>query len=185
VLIDRFMPRFDVSERHERPVEAPPAEAFEIARRVDLSRSPIVAALFAVRMVPQFFTGAGTIRPKITLDTFMGNGFVLLGEEPDVEIVLGAIGTFWRPTGGMRPTVAEEFADFDEPGFAKGTMNLRVERFGRDASLVTTETRVQCTDETSLRRFKAYWRLVGPFSGLIRHQMLEMIAKEAGATVTV
>jgi hypothetical protein len=181
MLIDRFMPAFDVSEHHERRVDAPPATVFDVTRQIDLSRSPIVAALFGIRRLPQVITGTAPPIKRITFDSFIDYGFVVLGEDPGVEIVLGAIGTFWRPTGGIRPTVAEEFTDFDEPGFAKGTMNLRVDPFGAGSSLVTTETRVACTDASSRTKFKAYWRLIGPFSGLIRLQMLSLVEKEVAS----
>src|SRR5687767_13788933 len=181
MLIDRFMPRFDVSERHERRVDAPPDVVFEITRNVDLSRSPITALLFGIRRIPQLITGNAVSISKMTLDSLIDYGFVVLADEPGEEIVLGAIGTFWKPTGGMRPTVAEEFTGFTEPGFAKGIMNLRVQPFGAGSSLVVTETRVLCTDASSRRKFKAYWTLIGPFSALIRTQMLSLIEKDVAA----
>ena len=182
MLIDRFMPSFDVSEHHERRIDAPPSVAFDITRRIDLARSPIASILFGIRRIPQLVTGTSPTIRTLTLDSLVDYGFVVLAEEPGEEIVLGAIGTFWKPTGGMRRTVADEFITFKEPGFAKGIMNLRVDPFGAGSSLVITETRVLCTDDSSRRKFKAYWRLIGPFSALIRTQMLSLIEKEVAAS---
>ena len=45
-------------------------------------------------------------------------GFVPLGERPGEEIAVGAVGRFWSPLGN-RPRVVEDFAGFDEPGYAR------------------------------------------------------------------
>jgi hypothetical protein len=182
MLIDRFMPTFDVSEHHERRVDGASATVFDVARHIDLSRSPLTTVLLAIRRIPQFLTRTAFPVQQFDLDSMVDYGFVVLAEEPGEEIVLGAIGTFWKPTGGMRPTVADEFIDFAEPGFAKATMNLRVQPFGAASSLVITETRVLCTDASSRRKFKTYWRLIGPFSAFIRTQMLSLIEKEVSAS---
>lgn len=42
-----------------------------------------------------------------------------------------------------------------------------------------TETRVQCLDTASRRSFRRYWRVVGPFSGLIRWVMLRAVREAA------
>jgi hypothetical protein len=44
---------------------------------------------------------------------------------------------------------------------------------------LTTETRVACADAASRRRFRLYWLVVRPFSGLIRTAMLSAVAREA------
>jgi hypothetical protein len=44
---------------------------------------------------------------------------------------------------------------------------------------MVTETRVLCTDDEARRRFSLYWRLVGPFSALIRRVLLRRIKREA------
>jgi hypothetical protein len=38
--------------------------------------------------------------------------------------------------------------------------------------VLSTETRVQAVDDAALRAFRRYWRVVGPFSGLIRRRWL-------------
>ena len=52
-----------------------------------------------------------------------------LREAPD-ELVLGAVGRFWQPSGGPRRIEAAEFRDFDEPGFAKAAFNFEIEPAG-------------------------------------------------------
>jgi hypothetical protein len=56
-------------------------------------------------------------------------GWILLGERAGHEIALGLLGKFWRPVIEFaRITNAEEFRDFDEPGFAKTVYDLSVAR---------------------------------------------------------
>jgi hypothetical protein len=115
----------------------------------------------------------------MTLDDLMAAGFVWLGEEPGREFVLGLVGTFWRPRGGISRVAPPEFVAFDGPGQAKAVWNFRVISDGDDRSFVTTETRVRVPDEPSRRKFLLYWAAMGPFSGVIRKQALSLIKADA------
>ena len=115
----------------------------------------------------------------MTLDDLMGAGFVWLGEEPGREFVLGLVGTFWKPSGGVLRIEPREFAAFDEPGQAKAAWNFRVIPDGDDRTFVSTETRVRVPDEASRRSFVLYWAAIGPFSAVIRKQALSLIKREA------
>jgi hypothetical protein len=52
-------------------------------------------------------------------------GFHLLAENPDREIVLGFVGRWWDRGYGRVDWSAEEFRDFDRPGFGVGAWNFR------------------------------------------------------------
>ena len=54
-----------------------------------------------------------------------------------------------------------------------------MEAEGPATTRLVTETRVQCLDAASSRRFGLYWVVVRPFSGLIRRAMLRAVAREA------
>jgi hypothetical protein len=136
-------------------------------------------ALFAIRAVPHLVTGKAKFRRSLTLDDFVENGFVLLAEQVGKEVVLGAIGKFWRPDSGISRVDASEFQSFDDPGYAKAAMNFRVDELGPDRCLLVTETRVLCTDASSRRKFRLYWSAIGPFSGAIRHVMLRQAKRSA------
>ena len=58
-------------------------------------------------------------------------------------------------------------------------MNFLVQREG-EATRVTTETRVLCADDAR-PKFRLYWMLIRPFSGLLRRFMLRAIRQEAEA----
>ncbi len=179
MLLDRFLPRYDVSSRHQIEVDASPEEAFRAAVDLDLSGSVLVKVLFGLRSLPRLVTRKGGLPTEsVTLETFEKAGFVELGRRPNEEIVLGVVGQFWKPTGGIRSVEPELFTQFDEPGYAKGAFNFRV-RPRPSGSLITTETRVLCTDAAARRKFKLYWTAIGPFSGLIRGEMLRTLKRSA------
>jgi hypothetical protein len=180
VLIDDFMPTFDVSERHHTLVLAPAERAFAAARRVDLARSKVIKGLLAARAVPGL-TRRRRRQPleRLTLDDLLAGGFVWLGEEPGREFVLGLVGTFWKPRGGISRVEPAEFPSFEEPGQAKAAWSFRVVGDGEERSFVTTETRVRVPDDPSRRRFLLYWAAIGPFSGVIRKQALALIKADA------
>jgi hypothetical protein len=60
----------------------------------------------------------------------------------------------------------------------EGVLNFRVEQVeGR--TVLTTETRVLCTDPGARRRFRRYWALIRPASGAIRVAGLRAIRRRA------
>ncbi len=178
--LDDWMPAWDVVERHETLVRAPRDRAWSAVRTLDLSRSPVVRTLFALRSLPGLFARRGRRRALgATLDDLLRMGFVLLEERPGEEVVLGLVGKFWRPSGCIRRVTPEELRAFAEPGWAVAAWNFTLNPAGDGAVRVATETRVRCTDAASRRRFRAYWLLVGPFSALIRREMLRAIRRTA------
>jgi hypothetical protein len=179
VLIDDFMPTFDVSERHHTMVQAPAERTYEATRRLDLARSRVVRALYTARGIPLMVRRRRPRPRAMTLDDLVQSGFVWLGQDPDRELVLGVVGTFWKPMGGVRRIEASEFAAFDEPGVAKAAWNFRVIPDGDDRSFVLTETRVRVPDDASRRKFVLYWAVIGSFSGVIRKQALMLIKRDA------
>jgi hypothetical protein len=96
-------------------------------------------------------------------------------------------GKFWHVREEVEPIAdAEAFARFEEPGFAKGAMNFRIVEEG-DAARLTTETRVQATDDRTRRSFRPYWIPVRAIGGLMRLEILRAVAlrvKRSSETVS-
>jgi hypothetical protein len=192
LLIDQFLPRYDLAIVHAEVLRAPPEACYRVTRSVDLFRAPIIRALLDLRTVPQRVkdrlarrhvgAAAGPSMPSFRLDDMVRPpvNWRLLGEEPGVEMVLGQIGRPWQPTEmGSGPEVAPcEFAAFEKPGFAKIALSLRVQPYGAEASILTLETRVAVTDRVSLKQFQRYWALIGPFSHLVRWIALRLVAAD-------
>lgn len=177
--IDRHLLTYDVRSAHEIEVRAPASDVYRAARHVDLGKSLPAMALLAIRSVPHLLSGKARPSRAVTLDTVLDLGFVVLEEEQASHIVIGSVGKFWRPDSGIVRLTREEFQAFDDPGFAKGVMSFSVEQRGNGGSLLRTETRVQCTDDSARRKFSVYWRAIGPFSGFIRHAILTQIKRAA------
>ena len=176
--IDRHLGTYDVRSAHDIEVDASPTVTYRAMRNVDLGRSAPIVALFALRGLPHLVTGKARPTRLLTLDTFVEAGFTILEEEAPKELVMGAVGKFWRPDSGFVRVGPEEFRSFDEPGYAKAALAFTVEE-QEGSALLATETRVVCTDAAALRRFSLYWRAIGPFSGLIRRLMLDQVKRAA------
>jgi hypothetical protein len=179
MLLDRHLTKWDVRSRHEIVVNASASETYRAVRDIDLGNSLPVLVLFAIRAVPHLLTGRARFRRSLTLDALGETGFAILEEEAGREIVLGAVGRFWRPDSGIERIEPDAFDDFHEPGYAKGAFNFSVEERGPRRTLLATETRVLCTNDAARRKFGFYWRLIGPFSGAIRHMMLRQVKLNA------
>jgi len=179
MLIDSFAPNPDAVETHSIAISAAPGAVRHALRTADLGGSLIIKLLLGLRALPEFVLHGGRSAPrdrKITLQTVIDSGFGILAEEAD-EIVLGVTGRFWRPTGNLSPFHREDFDRAVPAGLARGVWNFRIEQDGGNRTILSTETRVVCGDDASRRKFRVYWILVRPFSGLIRRLMLRAVKR--------
>jgi hypothetical protein len=179
-MLDEFLPRYDVNEVHSVSTSAAPAAVMEAIRDLTPREVPVLVALMAVRSVPALLRRRRLPVRGPLLDGFTKSGFVRLRETPH-ELVLGGVGRFWQPSGGLRRIDATDFAGFAEPGFAKAAFNFRIERTG-DRTVLRTETRIATTDRHAQRSFARYWRLIHPGSALIRVAWLRAIRRRAERT---
>ena len=186
MLIDDYLPAFEASEHHAITIAAPAREVYAALRTADLGGHPVTKALMTLRSLPAALAaprdGMTRLaqmreRSRITLDDMLGHGFVQLDEEPGRELLIGVVGRFWRPTGNLEACDADRFREPLPPGMAKAVWNFAVEPRGDGATILTTETRIHCSDEQALRSFRRYWTVIQPFSGLIRRLMLRSVAR--------
>jgi hypothetical protein len=179
--IDLFAPHPDAVETHRIKIAASPAIVYRALWTTNLGSSLIIKLLLGLRSLPELVLhGSRPRNRKITLQTVIDSGFGVLSEKRGEEIVLGVTGRFWRPTGNLSPF---KRADFDQPvpaGTARGVWNFSVTENGKDLTILSTETRVTCGDAASRRKFRLYWLVVRPFSGLIRILMLRAVRKAVG-----
>ena len=164
-LIEQFLPRFDVANSYSVRVAAPATIVYEAARNIDLSASPVVRALFALRCMPS---------AALTTEGLLRLGFKILREDAPRGIVFGLIGQFWTLGGNLQRFEVDDFLDFNTPGFAKAAWSFEVHDDGKN-SLLSTDTRALCLDSASRRRFRRYWLIVRPFSGIIRREALRLV----------
>jgi hypothetical protein len=179
-LLDRFMPVFEVAERHRVAVAAPAAITFTAAAEVDLNRSLLVRTIFRARE----WVMRSTSRPLPSegfLRLAQRIGWGVLAERPGQEIVMGAVTQPWLADVVFRPLPPEQFALFNEPCYVKIAWTLRADPVGATRSVFRTETRVVATDAGARARFRRYWSLASPGIVLIRWLMLGPVKTRAEA----
>jgi hypothetical protein len=174
MLIDEFLAGYDYSEKHETIIRASAENVYRAVNTTDVSRSRIIRGLLSLR-------GLGYASPKtLTLRDMTRDGFAVLGENPNKEMVLGLAGKFWTLSGCLQDINAENFRRFQSEGYAKAAWNFALTSAAAGEGVrLSTETRVQCFGEKARGSFRFYWRFIRPFSGLIRQEMLGLIKQKA------
>lgn len=178
-LLDRFMPVYDIVERHHIRVDAPAAVTFAAARDQDLLRSPGIRAIFRARELVLRSAPDESAQPRRLIEQMKQLGWGVLAEIPSREIVMGAVTEPWEPNVTFRALAPDAFAAYDEPGHVKIVWTLRVDPRGTSASDFRTETRAVATDAAARTRFQRYWALVSPGVALIRWLSLRPLKQEA------
>jgi hypothetical protein len=195
VLVDDFLPVYDVSDSVATVVEADVQTAWEALMDVDLieigRRKPMVGLLGALRMLPELASHLlhgerppampERLRLRDTAEMPVDQGrWVLLGERPADEIALGLVGKFWRPVIPFVAVGAEEFRAFAEPGYAKTVYSLSVRPLEERRTLVSGVMRTATTDEHARGWFRRYWTLgVGSGAHVLVSGVLELTREEA------
>ena len=178
MLLDRWLPEFDVSKRDATRIRAPRERVFEEILRYDFRRSLSTQVLMALRGYAGRSSRARAERGQMLPEALARFGFTPLGQDAG-ELVFGLVGRFWRPKGDLRTVPAADFEGFREPGFAKAAWNLLLEEDGPGVTRLSTETRVLCLGDAARRKFLLYWRVVEPFSGVIRWSLLRGVRRAA------
>jgi hypothetical protein len=179
LLLDQFMPQYEVAERHTTRVAAPAEITFEAAASLDLQHSKIINGLFTTR---KFILGGQQpepVLPKPLVAWAEALGWGLLAKIPGREVVLGAVTRPWEPNVVFHPLQPAEFADFHQPGYVKIIWTLRSDPVSATESIARTDTRVTTTDPGARAKFRLYWAFLSPGIVLIRRVALVMVKKEA------
>jgi len=176
--LDRFMPSYDVVERHRIAVGASARVTLAAAKSTPVLQIPAVRAIFRAREV---ILGAvpGELRPRGLLEETRALGWGILEDIPDREVVVGAATRPWEANVTFRSLAPETFAAFDEPGYVKIAWTLRADRVDDNSCVFMTETRAVATDREARRRFRRYWAFLSPGISLIRWLALEPVKAEA------
>jgi hypothetical protein len=193
-LLDDLMPVYDVVERHSIIVRAAPPVVFQAIRAADLGGGLLARLLLALRAVPAAVLAiaasprgaVGEWRARraergrgVRLADFERAGFRVVAERAPEELLIGLLGRFWTPRGGIcHDVAARHFSAGPPAGYALAAWNFTVSTRADGGSELRTETRVRCARDAR-GRFRAYWFIVRPGSGLIRRSMLQAIRREA------
>jgi len=179
--IDEFLPNHDFRAAYEIRINAPTSLVYPCLLQSDFSEVWLVRLLMCLR------SGKWLPRNRVRADLLQrlkGTGFVVLTEVPDEELVIGVAGRFWRPDGGRcMELTADEFTGFSRLGYAKVAWNFKLRTDSPGRTVLSTETRIKCFGRTALWKFRVYWGLVGPFSGLMRKAILKRVKTQAESLV--
>jgi hypothetical protein len=179
LLLDRFMPSYEVVERHHIHVAAPAEIVLATAAETDLLQTQIARAIFRAREVILGSEPDPVSRPSGLLALTKSLGWRVLADVPGHEVVMGAVTQPWKANVTFQGVPAEEFAAFTEPGFVKIAWTLRADPISATESVFRTETRVVATDASARAKFRRYWSLLSPGIIAIRWVMLQPLKKEA------
>jgi hypothetical protein len=181
-LLDRFIPAYEVVERHHVRVDAPAAITLFTAQNAALNESLLVRGIFRAREL-----ALGARPPAATanvglLEQMQGIGWRVLAGIPDREVVVGAVTQPWMPNVVFRGIDAGEFRTFNDPFHVKIAWTLRVDPIDDTSCIFRTETRVVTTDADARSRFRWYWARFSPGIALIRRALVQGVKTHAEHT---
>jgi len=178
-LLDRFMPTYEIVERHRVRVKAPADLTFAAATEMNLQQSPIVRGIFKGREWIMRSPPAPQLPPGPLIEQMHAIGWGMLAEVPGREVVMGAVTQPWVANVVFRPLSPEEFVAFHDPDYVKIAWTLRAEPVGDGESMFRTETRAIATDPSARAKFRRYWSLLSPGIILIRWLLLGPVKADA------
>lgn len=196
MLVDEFMPIYDVSDAVATVVEADVATTWDALMRVDLidvgRKRPWVGVLGGLRILPDIVShllhGELPLRQPehmrlrdLTSLPLDEGGWLLLGLRAQDEIALGLVGKFWRPVIEFaKLSSPDEFATFAAPGFAKTIYSLSVQPVGEERTRLSGVMRTATTDEHARQWFRRYWTFgVGSGAHLLVNALLDVTREMA------
>ncbi len=183
--LDSLIPTPGLRQIDDVDVALPIEEAWTVVRHTDLGDSATLRALFAIRTAPSRLGRRHPEPLRIHLDDLDSTeeqpGFSVLVDQPPRTVAVGAIGTVWRPEiKFVHVADAAEFAAFSDPGYVRVAWAITLTAVDPDTTKITVEVRVDATDRVSWKRFRRYFRVVGPFSRFIRHDLLASLGRRYG-----
>lgn len=183
--MDEFLPLYHFTASHRILINASRSRVYESLLHSDFRDLWLLRFLMTVR--------SGKIMPRPPRTPpgglpyrLQGTGFIILDEVPDDELVIGVAGRFWRPDGERCMDLTRaDFVGFSRAGFAKAAWNFKLFEPQGDAetTVLSTETRIQCLGPAALWKFRIYWSVIKPFSGVIRKAILQQVKAKAEANL--
>ena len=179
--LQELLPEPDHVTRQARWICAPPDVVWDALHEVRLSCLPVTLLLGAVRFLPVLLTGGwrGHLHDRPFLDALP---VPPLSSDPPESVVFGGALQAWRLTGGEEPPEldGDGLRAWSEPGWVKAAMDFRLTP-AMGGTHLSSETRVQATDDETRRRFDRYWLVVRPGSSAIRYEVLTAVSIRAEA----
>ena len=171
-LLDEILPDFDVAAKYTIRIEAEPDRIFKILQE-GIPTGTLTRFLMILRGLPRI----------VRREDCEAYSFYKLKQSQQKEIVIGIIGQFWKPAANtVEINSLEEFLAFNKDGYSKAALNLRITPQLNGTCLLSTETRV-VSYGPARNKFRSYWTLIKPFSGMIRKEVLRKIKRKSEKVV--
>ena len=178
-LLDRFLPVYEIVERHQIRVAAPAAVTLDAARDVDLQASPVVRTIIRAREIILGATPVDRRSPRGLLAETQSLGWGVLADVAGREVVVGAVTRPWEANVTFRALPPDQFTGFNEPGYVKIAWTIRADPITPTESIFRTETRAVATDASARTKFRRYWSFLSPGIIVIRWALLGPVKEEA------
>jgi hypothetical protein len=168
-LLDEILPDYDIAAKYTIRIEAPPERIFKILQQ-GIPTGTLTRFLMMLRRLPRI------VRREECAGEY---SFYKLKQSQHKEIVIGIVGQFWKPAANtIEINSLDEFLAFRRDGFSKAALNLRITPQSGGLCLLSTETRVLSYGGAKTK-FGSYWKLIKPFSAMIRREVLRKIKKKS------
>lgn len=191
MILDDLLPEYNFTEIHHNKVKASTEAVYRAAVEITpVEINFIMRLLFFLSDLPERAVGrkaSMTDKRRPLLQEMLQSGFTLLAEQEPHEIVFGLvvpgnIGRFWQKSSAQNivPADAGEFLAFNNPDYLLVVGNILVGDMDESGMVdISTESRTRALSRRSYKKFIPYWRIIRPFSGLIRRLWLRGIKRRA------
>ena len=168
------LPRAEFVEEHSLVIDAAPESVWDALQTTRWSDLRWTRVFLAARGLG--FAGRGESRRILD----RGPVVVVCSQQPHY-VAGGRIARPWKAVPEMGPPIAslDELCAYEEPGWLKFGMDFTLHPLPGGRTRLATSTLCEPTDEQASRRFRRYWTVIRPFSGLIRREMLAAIGRRA------
>jgi len=178
-VLDGYIPKPDIRERHQTKVRAPADVVYREAMEFDFESLVLVRTILRGREI-LMRTPPAPPAPRMGLAAkTRAMGWGLLEEQRGRVYVSGARCQPWLPEVVFTPIEPKQFASFAEPGFVKIAWTIETSPLGPGLSLLATETRAVATDEAARRKFLPYFQRLRPGIVAIRWLLLAAMRRRA------
>lgn len=182
-LLDLYLPEAEFVGEVSVDIHAPASIIFNAIRRVTLDDMPLAKWIGMLRYLPGLLFGKQTrVEPAETkpflevLQTEGGN--IVLDEETNSEIVVGAIGKFHNLMDQQIVPLrhAGDFTRFEEPDYQKLAMSIRLFPLRQESGYRLTLThRTHALSRAARWKFALYWIGIKPGGNFVSWLMLRAI----------
>ena len=184
-LLDQIMPEYEFRGIETVDVHASPEQVFRAFRELKASDMPLAELLGQIRYLPARLDQNKRTEPaqaESFSDAMLKMGFVSLGEEPNLQILIGAIGKFHELADQQFVHVhdAEEFQRFLHEDYQRLAISVRIsdENSGHGCKS-TLEHRTHAMSEHACKQFARYWLAIKPGGGFVTRQLLDAVKRRA------